>query len=103
MPWRCCRSRTTGLTRVHSASREAREPATPGWWPLMIRMVNLEKRYGRLVAVKNLNLHIAPGEFFGFLGPNGAGKTTTIKMLVGLLKPSAGSATIAGYDIQRTP
>src|SRR5215471_2639924 len=69
----------------------------------MIRMVNLEKRYGRLVAVKNLNLHIAPGEFFGFLGPNGAGKTTTIKMLVGLLKPSAGSATIAGHDIQRTP
>ena len=43
------------------------------------------------------------GEFFGFLGPNGAGKTTTIKMLVGLLKPSAGSATIAGYDIQRFP
>ena len=69
----------------------------------MIRTVNLEKRYGRLVAVKSLNLHIAPGEFFGFLGPNGAGKTTTIKMLVGLLKPSAGSATIAGYDMQRAP
>ena len=69
----------------------------------MLRMVNLEKRYGGLVAVKSLNLHIASGEFFGFLGPNGAGKTTTIKMLVGLLKPTAGSATIAGYDIQRTP
>src|SRR5216683_226966 len=52
----------------------------------MIHIVNLEKRYGRLVAVKNLNVHIAPGEFFGFLGPNGAGK-----------------ATIAGYDMQRTP
>ena len=69
----------------------------------MITMVNLQKHYGHLVAVKNLNLHIAQGEFFGFLGPNGAGKTTTIKMLVGLLKPSAGSATVAGYDIQRAP
>lgn len=69
----------------------------------MIDIVNLEKRYGNYVALKNLSLHIAPGEFFGFLGPNGAGKTTTIKLLVGLLKPSAGSATIAGYDIQRSP
>jgi ABC-2 type transport system ATP-binding protein len=69
----------------------------------MISIVNLEKRYGHFIAVKNLNLQIAPGEFFGFLGPNGAGKTTTIKILVGLLKPSAGTATIAGYDIQRTP
>ena len=62
----------------------------------MITMVNLEKRYGHLIAVKKLNLHIEPGEFFGFLGPNGAGKTTTIKLLVGLLTPSAGSATLAG-------
>src|SRR6266699_3599940 len=69
----------------------------------MISMVNLEKRYGHFIAVKNLNLQIAPGEFFGFLGPNGAGKTTTIKILVGLLKPSAGTATVAEYDIQRAP
>src|SRR6266702_5538130 len=69
----------------------------------MITTVNLAKRYGHLVAIKNLNLHIEQGEFFGFLGPNGAGKTTTIKILVGLLKPSAGTATIAGYDIQRAP
>ena len=69
----------------------------------MITTVNLAKRYGHLVAIKNLNLHIEQGEFFGFLGPNGAGKTTTIKILVGLLKPSAGNATIAGYDIQRAP
>ena len=69
----------------------------------MIHIANLEKRYGNYVALRNLSLHIAPGEFFGFLGPNGAGKTTTIKILVGLLKPSAGSATIAGYDIQRSP
>ena len=69
----------------------------------MITITNLQKHYGHVVAVKDLTLHIPQGEFFGFLGPNGAGKTTTIKMLVGLLKPSAGSATIAGYDIQRFP
>ena len=69
----------------------------------MITAVNLRKQYGSLVAVHNLNVHIEAGEFFGFLGPNGAGKTTTIKMLVGLLKPSSGSATIAGCDIQRAP
>lgn len=69
----------------------------------MITITNLQKHYGHVMAVKDLTLHIPQGEFFGFLGPNGAGKTTTIKMLVGLLKPSAGSATIAGYDIQRFP
>ncbi|MGE3536364.1 MAG: ABC transporter ATP-binding protein [Candidatus Tectimicrobiota bacterium] len=69
----------------------------------MITLAHLRKHYGSLVAVKDLTLHIEAGEFFGFLGPNGAGKTTTIKMLVGLLKPSSGSATIAGYDVQRAP
>ena len=69
----------------------------------MITITNLQKHYGHVVAVKIVSLHIPQGVFFGFLGPNGAGKTTTIKMLVGLLKPSAGSATIAGYDIQRFP
>lgn len=69
----------------------------------MIDLVHVQKRYGNYVAVRDLTLHIAPGEFFGFLGPNGAGKTTTIKILVGLLKPSAGTVTVAGYDIQRSP
>src|SRR6266487_150274 len=69
----------------------------------MITTVNLAKRYGHLVAIKNLNLHIAQGEFFGFLGPNGAGKTTTIKILIGLLRPTAGAARIGGHDIQREP
>lgn len=69
----------------------------------MITMCNLQKHYGHFVAVRDLTLHVEAGEFFGFLGPNGAGKTTTIKMLVGLLKPSGGQATIAGYDIQRSP
>jgi ABC-2 type transport system ATP-binding protein len=53
--------------------------------------------------VNGLNLEIGAGEMFGFLGPNGAGKTTTISMLCGLLAPTAGSATIAGFDIAREP
>ena len=63
----------------------------------------LVKKYGDITAVNNLSLDIRKGEMFGFLGPNGAGKTTTISMLCGLLKPSAGSAQIAGYDIARQP
>jgi ABC-2 type transport system ATP-binding protein len=54
----------------------------------------LTRRFGELVAVENVNLSVAPGQFFGFLGPNGAGKSTTIKMLTGLLAPSAGSIQI---------
>jgi ABC-2 type transport system ATP-binding protein len=67
----------------------------------MIETENLTKRYGNLTAVDNLNLRVEAGELFGFLGPNGAGKTTTIKLLVGLLRPSAGMARIGGYDVQR--
>jgi ABC-2 type transport system ATP-binding protein len=63
----------------------------------------LRKTYGDLVAVKNANLYVQPGEIVGFLGPNGAGKTTTLKMLTGLLKPTAGRAAIAGHDIQQEP
>ena len=63
----------------------------------------LRKTYGKHEAVKNVDLIIQPGEIVGFLGPNGAGKTTTIKMLTGLLKPTAGQAFIAGNDIQKEP
>jgi ABC-type multidrug transport system ATPase subunit len=63
----------------------------------------LTKRYGSLTAVEDLDLEIAAGELFGFLGPNGAGKTTTIKMLVGLLRPTSGSARVAGIDILAEP
>ena len=69
----------------------------------MIQTQNLTKEFGFLRAVDTLNLDIAPGEFFAFLGPNAAGKTTTIKMLAGLLKPSAGTARVAGFDIQQNP
>ncbi|MDQ6710592.1 MAG: ABC transporter ATP-binding protein [Candidatus Dormibacteraeota bacterium] len=63
----------------------------------------LTKRYGALTAVEELDLEVAGGELFGFLGPNGAGKTTTIKMLVGLLRPTSGTARVAGYDILAQP
>jgi ABC-2 type transport system ATP-binding protein len=64
---------------------------------------NLTKTFGSLVAVDSLNLSVAAGELFGFLGPNGAGKTTSIKMMTGLLKPTAGTARIGGFDIQHQP
>ncbi|HSB57106.1 MAG TPA: ATP-binding cassette domain-containing protein [Nitrosopumilaceae archaeon] len=65
----------------------------------MIKIRNLSKKYEKLVAVDNLNLDIEQNEVFGLLGPNGAGKTTLIHMLATLLKPSAGSATVNGFDI----
>ena len=65
----------------------------------MIQLIELTKRFGQLVAVNRIDLHVKQGEIFGFLGPNGAGKTTTIKMLAGLLKPTSGRALIDGYDV----
>lgn len=69
----------------------------------MIRIENVTKVYGKTVAVKNLSLHVHPGEVFGFLGPNGAGKTTTLKMLAGLLLPTEGSLFLAGHNVQTDP
>ncbi len=64
----------------------------------MIETHNLTKYYGPVAAVKELNFTVQKGEVVGFLGPNGAGKTTTMRMLTGYLPPTAGRATIAGYD-----
>jgi len=61
-----------------------------------IQTHGLTRRFGALTAVENVTLSVAPGQFFGFLGPNGAGKSTTIKMLTGLLEPSAGTIEILG-------
>jgi ABC-2 type transport system ATP-binding protein len=68
-----------------------------------IQARGLTKNFGKLVAVSDLTLEVGAGEVFGFLGPNGAGKTTTIRMLTGLVRPTSGSALVAGYDIERDP
>jgi ABC-2 type transport system ATP-binding protein len=66
-----------------------------------IRSEGLGKRYGKVDALRDLSLQIAPGEVVGYLGPNGAGKTTTIRLLLGLARPTAGRAEIFGFDCQR--
>jgi ABC-2 type transport system ATP-binding protein len=69
----------------------------------LIETAHLVKKYGEKVAVDDVSLSIRGGEVFGFLGPNGAGKTTTIKMIVGLLQPTSGTARVAGFDVQSQP
>lgn len=59
----------------------------------------LTRRFGKFVAVDHISFQVARGEIFGFLGPNGSGKTTTIKMLLGLLHPTSGNASVLGYDV----
>ena len=68
---------------------------------IVVEVQNLEKRFGAFKAVSGISFSVRRGEIFGFLGPNGAGKSTTIKMLCGLLTPSAGSGRVAGFDIVR--
>ncbi|UAK31327.1 ABC transporter ATP-binding protein [Nocardia asteroides] len=63
-----------------------------------VSIEHLSKRFGRTVAVEDLTLAVAPGEVFGFLGPNGAGKSTTIRLLLGLIRPTAGTVRVFGAD-----
>ena len=69
----------------------------------MIILDSVVKRYGEHIVVNNVSLKVEAGEIFGFLGPNGAGKTSTIKMIMGLMKPTSGTITIDGHDIQKDP
>lgn len=69
----------------------------------LLRLEGLRKQYGRFTAVDHLDLEVQAGEIFGFLGPNGAGKTTTIRMVAGVLQPTAGRIVVAGDDVQRAP
>jgi ABC-2 type transport system ATP-binding protein len=69
----------------------------------MIRMTGLTKRYGSFTAVDGITLDIPSGMVYGLLGPNGAGKTTTMRMIAGILQPTAGTITIGGDDITRAP
>jgi len=69
----------------------------------MIKVEGLTKRYGRTVAVNNISFEVDKGQVVGFLGPNGAGKTTTMRVLTCFLPPSAGTASLAGYDVLEQP
>lgn len=69
----------------------------------VITAENLSKRFGPFTAVDGISFEVKQGEIFGFLGANGAGKTTAIRMLIGLIKPSGGRATVAGFDVARRP
>jgi len=82
------------------ASRLAPAPASAG---PTVEGEGLTKRFGDFTAVADVDFSIGRGEIFGLLGPNGAGKSTTFKMLCGLLRPSAGSGRVVGFDLQRAP
>jgi ABC-2 type transport system ATP-binding protein len=69
----------------------------------VIRTHELTKKYGSFVALDRLSIEVGRGQILGFIGPNGAGKTTTIKILVGLARPTSGTATVAGIDCAREP
>lgn len=69
----------------------------------VIQVQELSRYFGDFKAVDQISFQVGKGEIFGFLGANGAGKTTAIRMLTGLLKPTAGEATVAGYDVNRQP
>jgi len=67
----------------------------------VIEVSELTRKFGRFTAVDNISFDVYEGEIFGFLGANGAGKTTAMKMLIGLLAPTSGKATVAGYDVYK--
>jgi ABC-2 type transport system ATP-binding protein len=69
----------------------------------VVYVKDLEKRFGRFVAVDKISFSVKKGEIFGFLGPNGAGKSTTIRMLCGIMTPTSGYGRVAGYDIFSEP
>ena len=64
-----------------------------------VTVENLEKRFGTFQAVDKVSFQVKRGEIFGFLGPNGAGKSTTIRMLCGIVTPTAGKASVLGFDV----
>ena len=70
---------------------------------LAVETRGLTRRFGKVVAVDHLDLHVRRGELYGFLGPNGAWKSTTLRMLCGILEPSEGDGTVLGIDLRREP
>src|SRR5262245_32021908 len=75
----------------------------PGTAGAVVEARGLVKTYGKVEAVRGIDLSVRPGEVFGFLGPNGAGKSTTISILCTLTRPTGGEALVAGIDVTRDP
>src|SRR3982074_2249120 len=95
-------------SEISRSARFQRRSRTASWrkWEAMpdedaIVAKDLTRTFGRFVAVDHITFDVHAGEVFGFLGAHGAGKTTAIRMLTGLLAPSAGAARVAGHDISR--
>jgi ABC-2 type transport system ATP-binding protein len=84
---------TVNMTREIDTKTRANQHA--------VQTVELSKRFGDFTAVNGVSFTVERGEIFGFLGPNGAGKTTTMRLLMGLLQPTAGSATVLGFDVTK--
>jgi ABC-2 type transport system ATP-binding protein len=91
----------TGRTSPHSTPTAPRAAPIGTESNVAVRVTDLSRRFGDFVAVNKVSFEVPKGEIFGFLGPNGAGKSTTIRMLCGLLAPSSGSGTVAGFDVTR--
>ena len=83
----------SGPVARHAPAAARRLPATAG---PAIQVTGLRKKFGRTMAVEDVSFTVAYGRITGFLGPNGAGKTTTLRMILGLIRPAAGTAAIAG-------
>ena len=95
-----------GASSIHmvlSPTRDVVATVADGPGDEAITVRGLVKRYGSVEAVRGIDLHVRRGEIFGFLGPNGAGKSTTISVLCTLLKPTAGTALVAGLDVNANP
>ncbi len=93
-------------TSIQPQPQPGTYPAQPAAFPppdAAVATWGLTRTFGQKIAVNGLNLAVRRGEFFGFLGPNGAGKSTTIKMMVGLLRPTYGTAYIGGVDVWQDP
>ena len=92
--WTLDVKRRAAATRAHTLRRTVDH---------MIQLKGLTKRYGTFTAVDAIDLDVPHGQLFGFLGPNGAGKTTTLRMIAGILRPTAGTVHINGIDVAENP
>src|SRR5437868_10473155 len=97
-------SNVTGLAFGHISALRFVVGVNPPKETEMVEVTELTKTYpGGVEAVKGISFDVTPGEVFGLLGPNGAGKSTTIGMLTTTIRPTAGSAVLAGYDVVEQP